>query len=767
MTEILKFACIASNCGRRFNTEEELNRHYDLRHKKEKEEASMENIIKQISKPKLNVQEKHHYLQPISKKSSKTNMNNNINKEKEKEKEKKDNKNNKEILEEEINIQNIPFSREAKEKKLLDNLIGQINNLENYLEKDYEFHKEFKLPKVPDYDNMYDSDEDKNEKEKKKEKENESIYEINEEMIFNNNVINDNDFEVDKYKKIHKINLSNKNIKNFKNNKNIPFEKLQELYILNLSNNLISEANDISYIENLRELYLQNNKLIEIKFCENLPNLVIIDLENNNIKTITSLNICTKLEILKICNNNITYLNSTLKIFNNLKNLKELTIKQNPFLDELFSYREYFISNYKNIQNFDGEDIDEEKRNKAQIYYKENNPIYKKVTERPMSSRLEINKIKKNNILEESNSSEDNDDDIFCSNNNSIVMAKTQTEFRNKDKLNIDKINNNNYKKDEDKEEMKLKMIIEEQNNIIEKLRSELENSSRLNKVYEIQIDKYNHELNKNNNDNINGKVDKETEKIKNEIEMWKKQYFYLLEKNETKGIKFSNDLFDMNKKGKKDNDTKVDIIERPQTAHIRSNLTRNFEKLYEEINILKGKNEIKDVLKEEDEEEEEKEEEIEEEKEGEEKGEEEKDEEKEEENDDDNNNKEDIEDEIPDDEIEEMFRKSYQDIQKMRQDLHEINNNMNKNIITDNKIKKDSMDLLLNKNKKSNKPSLKPILKKKEDNNNILRNDKNNKIFGRQGNILSLNNKNKIMNENDKNSASQRYNEILYKLKK
>ena len=44
-----------------------------------------------------------------------------------------------------------------------------------------------------------------------------------------------------------------------------------------------------------------------------------------------------------------------------------------------------------------------------------------------------------------------------------------------------------------------------------------------------------------------------------------------------------------------------------------------------------------------------------------------------------------------------------------------EINNNMNKNIITDNKIKKDSMDLLLNKNKKSNKPSLKPILKKKE----------------------------------------------------
>ena len=59
--------------------------------------------------------------------------------------------------------------------KFLNNLFGQINNLENYLEKDFEFHKEFKLPEVPDYDTMYDSDEEKkeskeNDKIKKKEK---------------------------------------------------------------------------------------------------------------------------------------------------------------------------------------------------------------------------------------------------------------------------------------------------------------------------------------------------------------------------------------------------------------------------------------------------------------------------------------------------------------------------------------------------------------------------------------------------------------------
>ena len=40
---------------------------------------------------------------------------------------------------------------------------------------------------------------------------------------------------------------------NFKNKKNVSFEKLQDLYILNLSENIISEANDIKYFENLCE----------------------------------------------------------------------------------------------------------------------------------------------------------------------------------------------------------------------------------------------------------------------------------------------------------------------------------------------------------------------------------------------------------------------------------------------------------------------------------------------------------------------------------
>ena len=770
MSDILKFACSAPNCGRKFSTQEALNTHFNLRHPELKKnidnKTSMEKIINKISKPKLNPQEKHHFLQPITKRKSMSKIINTNNKEI------KDEKNKKENLEEDIDIQNIPSFQEEKEKRLLNNLFGQINNLENYLEKDCEFHKEFNIPDVPDYDTMYDSDNEKNEKDrnekeiKNSKKEKDKIYEITEEMIFKNND-NNKIIDYDKYKNIHELDLSKKNIKTFKNKKNISFEKLSELYVLNLSENIISEANDIKYFESLKELYINNNKIIDISFCEFLPNLIILNIENNNIESITSLSICTKLTILKLGNNNIKYLNSTLRIFKNLKNLEETTINKNPFLSELLSYREYFISNYKNIKKFDGEIITEEKRKSAELFYKENNPLYKNITQRPMSSKPDVSDLNKNNkdnnnvydIFEENsedNSNNENQDEI-------ISMSKTQNVFSNRNKqiLNNNEINVNNKdnanKSEIKKEEEKLNKIIEEQNIMIEKLKNELENASILNKQYEIQIDQYNNESvnyqNNNNNLKNNQNEDEETIKIKKELEMWKKQYFDLLEKNienEDK-LKFSQDLFNDKKIKKENNKNKKDIIERPQTAQVRSNLTRDFHKLYEEINILQGsKNIFNDVLNEESDEEEE------EEKEKEELNEEEK-EEKEENNE--NEIKEEIKDEIPDDEIEEMFRKSYQDIQKMRKDLQEINNNMDKN----NENKKNNIEDILNEDRKGNKPSLKPIIYKKESNKNPTINKNQN--FGRHGNIISGNNKN--INEDNKNAMAQRYNALLYKLKK
>ena len=362
---------------------------------------------------------------------------------------------------------------------------------------------------------------------------------------------------------------------------------------------------------------------------------------------------------------------------------------------------------------------------------------------------------------------EDNSDENSEEDPNNIMMAKTQTSFRNTDinninnnqKINKDikdeiKDNKNNEDKKVKKEEEKLKKIIAEQKNTLDKLKNELECSSVLNKEYEIQIDKYRNELYFQNIETMNNH-DEETEKIRKELEMWKKQYFDLLEKNmdkEENKLKFSQDLFN-GKNIKKENTTiKKDIIERPQTAQVRSNLVTDFKKLYEEINILEGNNDFKEVLDEETEEEDDEEKEK-----KDDNKEEEKEQEKEE---DDNNIKENIniDDEIPDDEIEEMFRKSCQDLQKMRKDLQDMNN-MNNNI---NINKKNDIENILNENRIGNKPTLKPIIFKKENNKNSIVNQN----FGKAGKKI-LPGSNKNLNEDNKIYTSQKYNDLLYKLKK
>ena len=86
MSDILKFACKAPNCGRRFTSQEVLNTHLKCRHPElinnkeikpkieneiEKKKEKVENIIKKISNTKLIPHEKHHnILQPIEHKIS-------------------------------------------------------------------------------------------------------------------------------------------------------------------------------------------------------------------------------------------------------------------------------------------------------------------------------------------------------------------------------------------------------------------------------------------------------------------------------------------------------------------------------------------------------------------------------------------------------------------------------------------------------------------------------------------------------------------------
>ena len=536
---------------------------------------------------------------------------------------------------------------------------------------------------------------------------------------------------------------------------------------------------DIRFFTKLRELYINDNKIDDLSFSESLPNLEILNAENNQISFITSLNKCPKLKILKLSLNKIEFLKSTLNTLKNLKQLVELSIKDNPFLTQLFAYKQYIIYNYQNILKLDGEDINDIDRDIAGRFVRENIPIYKNTTKRPMSSRpgfkSQNDKISKKldddenlNKIEENN--EDNDED----NNN--IFSQTQTTFRvgnaiiskemyvpykgikkNNNKITKakkeDEINNN------DKENKELKEIIKEQKEEIDNIKLELENINQLNREYEIMIQDYKIKVEQKrrqkkdyndsnmgkNKSKTNNEKNKEKNKLLKELEMWKKEYCDLFDRTVksssslvSKNIKpklLSNNLLKKhydNNFNKKDelninlykstpNNEIKQILNRPQTARVKSTKSTDFDNLCEGIKIMFRKNDFADVLEENTDDEEEK---TEEQKKGE-KTELESDknviendliEENEPNLDYEDGKDYDGNDIIPDDDIDELFRKSCADIQKMREEIKLMNesidkNNRNANIINNN---------LNNKNMKH---KLNPVIVKKENNPNYVGN--------------------------------------------
>lgn len=90
----------------------------------------------------------------------------------------------------------------------------------------------------------------------------------------------------------------------------------------------------------------------------------------------------------------------------------------------------------------------------------------------------------------------------------------------------------------------------------------ELEKSSKINEQYENEIEKYKLELevyekslnNKNINKNELIVEDEENNKIIKGLEMWKREYFKLLEKEMNDKNKFSEDLFNIKTKAIEEN---------------------------------------------------------------------------------------------------------------------------------------------------------------------------------------------------------------------
>ena len=264
---------------------------------------------------------------------------------------------------------------------------------------------------------------------------------------------------------------------------------------------------------------------------------------------------------------------------------------------------------------------------------------------------------------------------------------------------------------------------------------------------YKIKVEQKRRQKKDYNNSNTginktNIEKNKEKNKLLKELEMWKKEYCDLFNRTvktsstlASKNIKpklLSNNLLKKhydNNYHKKDelninlykstpNNEMKQILNRPQTARVKSTKSTDFDNLCEGIKIMYRKNDFANVLEENTDDDEE------------EKNEDEKKEEKNELENDKNIIENDLIEEnepnldyeegkdydgndiIPDDDIDELFRKSCADIQKMREEIKFMNESIDKN--SKNTINN-------NLNNKNTKHKLNPVIVKKENNPNYI----------------------------------------------
>jgi len=114
--------------------------------------------------------------------------------------------------------------------------------------------------------------------------------------------------------------------------------KLKQLTKLNICGYYDSkwEISDLGFLSNLtglQTLYLYNNQISDIRGLENLTGLQELDLRNNQISDIRALENLTGLQSLDLSNNQLIDIKALEKILQ-LKDFKELTIDNNPFLQQ-------------------------------------------------------------------------------------------------------------------------------------------------------------------------------------------------------------------------------------------------------------------------------------------------------------------------------------------------------------------------------------------------------------------------------------------------
>ena len=601
----------------------------------------------------------------------------------------------------------------VKKKKNFDELLDHIKSLETFVEKEgNELREHLEIPELPNYDNILSdvSEEESEEKEepkmiiepeKKEEEENkpkdDKIIEITNEMLGIGK-------EYEDYDNIKEINLSKIKIASFLTKRNVDFTEITNLRKIDLSFNIITYTYDIRLFDKIQICILNDNRIEDIGFCEYLPELTILNVENNAITSITSLNKNKKnLKTLKLSNNKIQYKNSTLQTIKNLPSLTELTIENNPFLNEVFAYRHLFISSYQNILELNNTKITDLDRDVSRRFMAEHS-----IKARPSSARQsENNNLKKEDMIDTDNNVNPNKTMTQFRVGTTVITKtayvpndqekKTEKIAQKKKKLlpQIDMKSKENLELQRENKE--LKKIIEEQKKEIDNLKIQVLDLTEVNKQYEEMLtqQKTKIEAMKSNKD-----IDEEKAKLKSQLEMWKKEYCDLLDKTmstNNNSTNFSNEVLRSHS----------NFRTRPQTASTPYR-SGDFEKVIKEISIMNRKNSLDDSIDDDEEEEintDVKKEDI---------------KEKEEE-DPEENIEEGSDDSLGD--IEELCRKSFADLKSMREEMKDLNQKIDekatvKVMISERNNEKKENSLLIGKpviikQRSSSKNKLKPLTKK------------------------------------------------------
>jgi len=136
----------------------------------------------------------------------------------------------------------------------------------------------------------------------------------------------------------------------------INLENLENLLILNLNDNNITNINNIGLLKNLISIDIGNNKINSIDVFNNYTKLKYVYVNMNNISDLNSIKNNKDIKFLNIANNNI----SNIEFITDFKNLEALNLSHNPItvIPNLLLFKnldyDFLKIDWKNVKDLQG-----------------------------------------------------------------------------------------------------------------------------------------------------------------------------------------------------------------------------------------------------------------------------------------------------------------------------------------------------------------------------------------------------------------------------